>query len=88
MIFQDPFASLNPVHTVRYLLTRRCASTGAAARGRAELEDALRELLCRVSLTPPERYIDKFPHELSGGQRQRVAIARALWRRPGGAARR
>ena len=43
-----------------------------------ELEQNLRDLLLRVQLTPPERYLDKFPHELSGGQRQRVSIARAL----------
>ncbi|NMO51270.1 ABC transporter ATP-binding protein [Actinoplanes sp. TBRC 11911] len=79
MIFQDPFASLNPVHTIRYHLTRALKihhNTGD------DLEAALHELLGRVSLTPPERYLDKFPHELSGGQRQRVAIARALGARP------
>ncbi|KDN16160.1 ABC transporter ATP-binding protein [Amycolatopsis rifamycinica] len=75
MIFQDPFASLNPVHTVRYHLTRALKIHGRAGE---DLEKSLRELLSRVQLTPPERYIDKFPHELSGGQRQRVAIARAL----------
>jgi peptide/nickel transport system ATP-binding protein len=70
MVFQDPFASLNPVHTVRYHLTRalRIHNSDATAE----------ELLTRVSLTPPERFLGKFPHELSGGQRQRVAIARAL----------
>jgi peptide/nickel transport system ATP-binding protein len=78
MIFQDPFASLNPVHTVRYHLTRSLKIHGRAGKGRVELERALEDLLNRVQLTPPERYIDKFPHELSGGQRQRVAIARAL----------
>jgi len=78
MIFQDPFASLNPVHTVRYHLTRALRIHDRAGRGGAELEAALRDLLQRVQLTPPERYVDKFPHELSGGQRQRVAIARAL----------
>ncbi len=77
MIFQDPFGSLNPVHPIRYTLTRsvrihRGRLTGAA------LEAALAELLERVHLTPAERYIDAYPHELSGGQRQRVAIARAL----------
>jgi peptide/nickel transport system ATP-binding protein len=77
MILQDPFASLNPVHTVRYHLTRALRIHGRAARGE-DLQRALRELLERVQLTPPERYLDKFPHELSGGQRQRVAIARAL----------
>ena len=79
MIFQDPFASLNPVHTVRYHLTRSLRIHGNA---NGNLEEALLELLSRVQLTPPERYIDKFPHELSGGQRQRVAIARALGANP------
>src|SRR3954447_16056243 len=75
MIFQDPFASLNPVHTVRYHLTRALKIHGRAGD---DLEKSLHDLLSRVQMTPPERYIDKFPHELSGGQRQRVAIARAL----------
>jgi peptide/nickel transport system ATP-binding protein len=78
MIFQDPFASLNPVHTVRYHLTRALRIHGNAGKGGAELQQALEKLLTRVNLTPPERYLDKFPHELSGGQRQRVSIARAL----------
>ncbi|MCP2163481.1 ABC transporter ATP-binding protein [Goodfellowiella coeruleoviolacea] len=78
LIFQDPFASLNPVHTVRYHLTRALKIHGRAGESRKDLEDALADLLTRVRLTPPERYLDKFPHELSGGQRQRVAIARAL----------
>ncbi|HET6531282.1 MAG TPA: ABC transporter ATP-binding protein [Actinoplanes sp.] len=78
MIFQDPFASLNPVHTVRYHLTRALKIHGNAGRTDQELEQALHDLLNRVSMTPPERYLDKFPHELSGGQRQRIAIARAL----------
>ncbi|MFI5754061.1 ABC transporter ATP-binding protein [Streptomyces sp. NPDC051569] len=73
LIFQDPFASLNPVHTVRYHLTRSLKIHGKRA---TEAETA--ELLERVQLTPPGQYLDKFPHELSGGQRQRVAIARAL----------
>ena len=79
MIFQDPFASLNPVHTIRYHLTR---ALRIHHNDGGDLETALHELLTRVSLTPPERYLDKFPHELSGGQRQRVAIARALGARP------
>jgi len=77
MIFQDPFGSLNPIHTVRYMLTRALRIHRGRLRG-PEMEAALEELLTRVQLTPPSRYIDKFPHELSGGQRQRVAIARAL----------
>ncbi|WP_350274037.1 ABC transporter ATP-binding protein [Kribbella sp. HUAS MG21] len=74
MIFQDPFASLNPTHTVRYHLTRSLRIHGREG----DLEQNLRDLLVQVQLTPPERYLDKFPHELSGGQRQRVSIARAL----------
>jgi peptide/nickel transport system ATP-binding protein len=66
------------VHTVRYHLTRALRIHGRAGKTAADREQALRELLVRVQLTPPERYLDKFPHELSGGQRQRVAIARAL----------
>ncbi|GAB3087158.1 ABC transporter ATP-binding protein [Isoptericola nanjingensis] len=77
MIFQDPFASLNPVHPVRYTLTRALRIHRGRLRG-DELERALAELLERVHLTPAERYVDKYPHELSGGQRQRIAIARAL----------
>ncbi len=75
MVFQDPFASLNPVHTVRYHLTR---ALRIHHRTGGDLPAALDDLLTRVQLTPPERFLDKFPHELSGGQRQRVAIARAL----------
>jgi oligopeptide/dipeptide ABC transporter ATP-binding protein len=76
MVFQDPFGSLNPVHTVahhlvRPLLRHRRAGT-AAARTRAL------ELLRTVGLEPAEEFIDRHPYELSGGQRQRVAIARAL----------
>jgi peptide/nickel transport system ATP-binding protein len=82
MIFQDPFASLNPTHTIRYHLTRSLKIHDNAGKTAADLENALTELLERVQLTPPERYLDKFPHELSGGQRQRVAIARALGAQP------
>ncbi|MFB9903145.1 ABC transporter ATP-binding protein [Allokutzneria oryzae] len=74
MVFQDPFASLNPVHTIRYHLTRALRIHGRMGKD----DTALEELLARVQLSPASRYLDKFPHELSGGQRQRVAIARAL----------
>ncbi|MEU3644742.1 ATP-binding cassette domain-containing protein [Lentzea sp. NPDC034063] len=69
MIFQDPFASLNPFHTVEHHLARPLLLHG---RTRAEVP----HLLERVSLTPD--FARRRPHELSGGQRQRVAIARAL----------
>ncbi|WP_062213396.1 ABC transporter ATP-binding protein [Streptomyces sp. NBRC 109706] len=78
MIFQDPFGSLNPTHTVRYHLTRALRIHGRAGKTSQDLEQALKALLERVHLSPPERYVDSFPHELSGGQRQRVAIARAM----------
>ncbi len=82
LILQDPFASLNPVHTVRYHLTRSLRIHGNAGRTSEDLEKALADLLTRVKLTPPQRFLDVFPHELSGGQRQRVAIARALGANP------
>ncbi len=81
MIFQDPFASLNPVHTVRYTLGRSLAIHQSELHGAAK-EQALHALLERVQLRPAVRFVDKFPHELSGGQRQRVAIARALGANP------
>ena len=74
MVFQDPFASLNPVHTVRYHLTRALR----IHHRDGDLTERLHDLLTRVQLTPPGQFLAKYPHELSGGQRQRVAIARAL----------
>jgi len=76
MIFQDPYASLNPLHTVGYTLSRPLQLHGIA-RGDA-LRGHVERLLEQCGLIPPERYIDKLPHELSGGQRQRIGIARAL----------
>ena len=75
LVLQDPFASINPVHQVRHSLERPLVIHGAA---RSELEPRARAALSRVSLEPPERYLDRYPHELSGGQLQRVSIARAL----------
>jgi len=81
LIFQDPFSSLNPVHNVRYHLKRPLRLHGHARTTAQETEQIL-ALLNRVSLSPAEQFIEKFPHQLSGGQRQRVAIARALAARP------
>ena len=81
IVFQDPFSSLNPVHGVRYHLTRPLRIYGCAHTER-EIDDELVSLLERVSLTPAAHFLDKFPHQLSGGQRQRVAIARALAAKP------
>ena len=80
-IFQDPFSSLNPVHSVRYHLGRALRLHKYAHNGREERQQIL-ALLERVNLTPAEQFIDKFPHQLSGGQRQRIAIARSLAVRP------
>ncbi|GAB3976174.1 ABC transporter ATP-binding protein [Actinoallomurus acanthiterrae] len=81
LVFQDPFASLNPFHRVRYHLARPLRIHGHA-RSSAEAAEQAETLLERVSLTPVGQFMDKLPHELSGGQRQRVAIARALAARP------
>src|SRR5581483_6318355 len=77
IVFQDPFASLNPIHNVRYHLSRPLR-IHKRARGTREVNRAVDTLLSRVKLEPPGQFADKLPHELSGGQRQRVAIARAL----------
>jgi len=80
-IFQDPFSSLNPVHSVRYHLGR-ALRLHKYARNNTEERQQILALLERVNLTPAEQFIDKFPHQLSGGQRQRIAIARSLAVRP------
>ena len=75
MVFQDPFASLNPVHRIRHHLVRPLQIHDL---GGDDIDAAVAELLRRVALEPPHQFVDVFPHELSGGQRQRVSIARAL----------
>lgn len=77
MIFQDPFASLNPTHSVDYHI-RRPLQIHHNSKNKGEMDDRIHELLRTVGLTPTERTAPKYPHELSGGQRQRVAIARVL----------
>jgi peptide/nickel transport system ATP-binding protein len=77
---QDPFASLNPVHTVEYHVGRPLALHGTADH--LSRDAAIEQLLDRVALSPAKEFTAKLPHELSGGQRQRVAIARALAVRP------
>lgn len=76
MVFQDPFSSLNPVHTVRYHLERPLRLHQPGLTG-AERQAAVAEGLARVKLDPV-LILPKYPHELSGGQRQRISIARAL----------
>ena len=76
MVFQDPFSSLNPVHTVRHHLERPLRLHQPNLRN-AERKAAAAEVLERVQLDPA-LILPKYPHELSGGQRQRISIARAL----------
>jgi peptide/nickel transport system ATP-binding protein len=75
MIFQDPFGSLNPVHTIGHAIGRFVVIHKQLKRWARE---EVRELLTTVGLTPPEDVAIRYPYQLSGGQRQRVAIARAL----------
>ncbi|WP_194436964.1 ATP-binding cassette domain-containing protein [Vibrio fluminensis] len=75
MVFQDPFGSLNPTHTIRHHLTRPL-KIHKQVENNAELTAKLDELIQLVELAPDT--LDKYPHELSGGQRQRVNLARAL----------
>lgn len=76
MVFQDPFASLNPTHTVLHHLARPLLLHGRATRTTVRAVAA--SLLETCGLRPGADALDKHPHSLSGGQRQRVAIARAL----------
>ncbi|ACQ78308.1 ABC transporter related [Beutenbergia cavernae DSM 12333] len=82
MVFQDPFASLNPYHSVAHHLARPVKLHHPGLTG-AQVEERVLSLLSRVRLDPPEEFARRRPHELSGGQRQRVAIARALAPGPG-----
>jgi peptide/nickel transport system ATP-binding protein len=75
MIFQDPFASLNPRWRVRDIIAEPIRAHGLA-KGRAAIAARVEELLLHVKLTAADG--DKYPHEFSGGQRQRISIARAL----------
>jgi peptide/nickel transport system ATP-binding protein len=77
LIHQDPYASLNPLHTVYDILATPLRRHRMTTDDRAT-QARVRELLTWVDLTPPDDLASKYPHQLSGGQRQRVAIARAL----------
>jgi oligopeptide transport system ATP-binding protein len=78
MIFQDPYASLNPRMTVGSIIAEPI-KTFRLARGRRADAEA-QELMKKVGLNP--RFIKRYPHEFSGGQRQRIGVARALAARP------
>ena len=74
MVFQDPFASLNPQMQLRDQVAEPMRNYGTATG--SELDDRVANLFDRVEL--PRSFLQRYPHELSGGQRQRIAIARAL----------
>ena len=77
VVYQDPYESLDPRFRVRAVVEEPLlihGLGGSKSERSAHVEEALR----RVELSPPELYLDRFPHELAGGQRQRVAIAAAL----------
>jgi peptide/nickel transport system ATP-binding protein len=77
IIFQDPYESLDPRFRVRDTVEEPLLIHGEGRSGK-ERTERITEALLRAGLTPPDLYINRFPHELSGGQRQRVAIAAAL----------
>jgi peptide/nickel transport system ATP-binding protein len=77
VVYQDPYESLDPRFRVRAVVEEPLLihRLGGSKKERAA---RVHEVLSRVELSPPELYLDRYPHELSGGQRQRVAIAAAL----------
>src|SRR6056300_349600 len=80
MIFQDPYEAMNPRWTIKDTVREPLLIHNLGTP--EEQEEAVKEILKTVGITPPENYLNRYPHELSGGQRQRVAIARALIMEP------
>jgi ABC-type glutathione transport system ATPase component len=78
MVFQDPFASLNPYRRLRDQVAEPLENFGFGSKG--EIDERVANLFDRVEL--PRSFLKRFPHELSGGQRQRIAIARAIATHP------
>jgi oligopeptide/dipeptide ABC transporter ATP-binding protein len=76
IIYQDPYESLDPRFSVRATLEEPLDVHGIGSK--SERREEVRRALELAGLTPPELYLDRYPHELSGGQRQRVAIAASL----------
>lgn len=79
-IFQNPYSSLNPRKAIREILGSPLLVNDICTK--QEVKESVIKLLSSVGMTPPERFMDRYPHELSGGQRQRICIARALSVKP------
>lgn len=77
MVHQDSYAALNPARTIFQSLCPPIVQH-KMAKNKAVAKLKLIELFTMVGLTPPEQFLDKYPHQLSGGQRQRILLARAL----------
>jgi len=77
IIYQDPYESLDPRLKVRATVEEPLLIHGAGG-SKTERAELVRDALERVELTPPELFLDRYPHERSGGQRQRVAIAASI----------
>jgi peptide/nickel transport system ATP-binding protein len=77
MIFQDPYASMNPRFRVRDVVEEPLL-IHEVGQNRTERDSLISQVLAEVRLLPPEEFMARFPHMLSGGQRQRVATARTL----------
>lgn len=78
MVWQDPFGSLNPTHTIFHHIARPLHIHKKANSNPKELEEQVYDLLDQVGLTPAKETAQKYPHQLSGGQRQRVNLARNI----------
>lgn len=74
MVFQDPYSSLDPNHSVFWHVQRPLK----LSKYHGDIEGRVKELLSSVGLNPPEAFFDRLPYQLSGGQRQRVYLARSL----------
>ncbi|NOT47095.1 MAG: ATP-binding cassette domain-containing protein, partial [Acidobacteria bacterium] len=74
IIFQDPYASLNPRHSILSIVSEPLKIHKISSK--TEQKDRVADLLSKVGMDP--KYMNRYPHEFSGGQRQRIGIARAL----------
>lgn len=79
LIFQDPYASLNPRMNVKEIIAEPLTTYGLA-KDKSDLERQVKELMGEVGI--PAEFINRYPHQFSGGQRQRIGIARAIALRP------